>query len=336
MTDLQDIISKTGQTAEQVLTQFAEAQKQSWPLAAANYAGLAKVEEKQFDFGGFVIKVQFNPERIRSSAAKVDKQSIAERKCFLCEENRPSVQNVIGCGERFVILLNPFPIFHRHFTVSSLAHTNQLFFENIAEMLQIANNMEGFTLFYNGPECGASAPDHLHFQAGENDFMPVEAEFELLKTDKYNLLFETDSTKIRAFENYLRRMISIETTGFEEGVQAIQFFTEKFNRFQPEKTEPMLNVLCSYNNGKWVVHLFPRKLHRPSQFFAEGEAQLLISPASVDFGGVFITPRKEDFDKITAADIADIFEQVSIDDVVFSELKNELKNRLRINKTACL
>ena len=152
MNDLQNIISATGQTAEQVLNQFVEAQKQDWPLAAANYAGLARVEEKQFDFGGFVVKVQFNPERIRSSAAKVDTASIAARKCFLCDENRPAEQKAIGCGERFQILVNPFPIFHRHFTVSSLAHTDQLFFENIAEMLQIAKNMEGFTVFYNGPE----------------------------------------------------------------------------------------------------------------------------------------------------------------------------------------
>jgi len=325
MQQLQDIISETGQTAEHVLTQFAEAQKQSWPLAAANYAGLASVEEKQFDFDGFIIRVQFNPERIRSSAAKVDTASIAARKCFLCEENRPAVQIAIGCGERFQILVNPFPIFHRHFTVSSLAHTDQLFFENIANMLQIAKNMEGFTVFYNGPECGASAPDHLHFQAGENGFMPIEAEFEILKTDKNNLLSETGSIKIWAFENYLRRMISIETTGFEEAVQAIRFVTEKFYSFQPEKREPMLNVLCYFSDSKWTVHLFPRKLHRPSQFFAEGEAQLLISPASVDFGGVFITPRKEDFDKINAADIADIFEQVTVDDAIFRELKEEIK-----------
>lgn len=331
MVDLQNIISETGQTAEQVLTQFAEDQKQSWPLAAANYTGLASVDEKQFDFGGFVVKVQFNPERIRSSAAKVDTASIAARKCFLCDENRPAEQKVIRCGDRFQILVNPFPIFHRHFTVSSLAHTDQLFFENIAEMLQIAKNMEGFTVFYNGPECGASAPDHLHFQAGENGFMPVETEFEILKTDKNNLLSETGSTRIWAFENYLRRMISIEATGFEEAVQTIRFFTAKFHEFQPEKKEPMLNVLCYFSDAKWTVHLFPRKLHRPSQFFAEGEKQILLSPASVDFGGVFITPRKEDFDKITAADIADIFEQVTIDDAVFRELKKEIKIRLRIN-----
>jgi hypothetical protein len=124
-------------------------------------------------------------------------------------------------------------------------------------------------------------------------------------------------------------MISIETVLLEEGLKAIRFFTEAFHDFQLEKTEPMLNVLCGFSEGKWTVHLFPRKLHRPSQFFAEGAGQLLISPASVDFGGVFITPRKEDFDKIKKEDIKSIFEQVTIDDAVFEELKTTMKTGLK-------
>lgn len=327
MNDLQDIISESGQTAEQILRQFAEEQRESWPLAAANYAGLASVEEKQFDFDGFVIKAQFNPERIRSSAAKVDAKSVAERRCFLCLQNLPAEQKAISCGGDFQILVNPFPIFRSHFTIVSEIHTNQLFVPSIGEMLRITKLMEGFTLFYNGPECGASAPDHLHFQAGENGFLPVDWEYESIKYTG-ELLFSDDSTEIRAFENYLRKMITIETASFEKGVEIIRFFTEKFHQLQPEKSEPMLNVLSGFTNGKWTIHLFPRKLHRPSQFFAEGDAQILISPASVDFGGVFILPRKEDFDKITAADIAGIFEQVTVDEVVFGELKTFLKNFL--------
>ena len=327
MNDLQDIISETGQTAEQILRQFAKEQQESWPLAAANYAGLASVEEKQFDFGDFVVKVQFNPGRIRSSAAKVDAKSVAERRCFLCLQNLPAEQKAISCGGDFQILVNPFPIFHSHFTIVSAIHTNQLFVPNIGEMLRITRLMEGFTLFYNGPECGASAPDHLHFQAGEKDFLPINWEYESIKFSG-ELLFADESTEIRAFENYLRKMITIETTSFEKGTEITRFFTEKFHLFQPEKSEPMLNVLSGFANGKWIIHLFPRKLHRPSQFFAEGDAQILISPASVDFGGVFILPRKEDFDKITAADIAGIFEQVTVDDIVFSELKYFLKNFL--------
>ncbi len=328
MNDLQDIVSETGQATVQILNRFAKEQRESWPLAAVNYAGLASVEEKQFDFGGFVIKVQFNPGRIRSSAAKVDAKSVAERRCFLCLQNLPAEQKAISCGGDFQILVNPFPIFHSHFTIVSAVHTNQLFVPSIGEMLRITRLMEGFTLFYNGPECGASAPDHLHFQAGEKDFLPIDWEYESIKFSG-ELLFADESTEIRAFENYLRKMITIETTSFEKGVEITRSFTEKFHLFQPEKSEPMLNVLSGFTNEKWTIHLFPRKLHRPSQFFAEGDAQILISPASVDFGGVFILPRKEDFDKISAADIANIFEQVTVDDEMFRGLKKEIINRLR-------
>jgi len=242
-------------------------------------------------------------------------------------QNLPAEQKAISCGGDFQILVNPFPIFHSHFTIVSAIHTNQLLVPNIGEMLRISKLMEGFTLFYNGPECGASAPDHLHFQAGENGFLPIDWEYEGIKNSG-ELLFANESTEIRAFENYLRKMISVQTVSLENGTEIIRFFTEKFHLLQPEKSEPMLNVICSFENGKWIIHLFPRKLHRPSQFFAEGDAQILISPASVDFGGVFILPRKEDFDKITAADIAGIFKQVTVDDTVFGELKTFLKNFL--------
>jgi hypothetical protein len=193
-------------------------------------------------------------------------------------------------------------------------------------MLTIAKQMEGFLLFYNGPECGASAPDHLHFQAGETGFLPVETEFETLKGVPGSLLLQSGQLKIWAFDHYLRKMISFESSVLEQLLEAITKLYLRFGRMQPQKEEPMINLLCYFSKGKWVVHLFPRKLHRPSQFFAEGEKQLLISPASVDFGGVFITPRREDFDKIRMEDIRDIFSQVSLDDDNFLELKETMVN----------
>jgi ATP adenylyltransferase/5',5'''-P-1,P-4-tetraphosphate phosphorylase II len=285
------------------------------------------VEEKQFQFDGFQIKVQFNPERMRSSAAKVDKQSIAERKCFLCSENRPAEQNAIAFGDDYLILVNPFPIFKTHFTISCNSHIDQRFIPNVRALLELAQAMESFTVFYNGPECGASAPDHLHFQAGENGFMPIAADFERLKPTARKL-FSGSTANVWAFDNYLRKMISVETTSLAEGLRIIGIYFTHFQAMQPEKVEPMMNALCSYSGGKWTIHLFPRKLHRPRQFFAEGNDQLLISPASVDFGGVFITPRKEDFDKITMDDIEDIFNQVSLNQDTFRELTAKIENDL--------
>jgi ATP adenylyltransferase/5',5'''-P-1,P-4-tetraphosphate phosphorylase II len=330
MDQLLDIIANTKKTTVRILGEFIESQKLAWPLAAANYEGLKSVEDKQFQFDGFQVKVQFNPERMRSSAAKVDKQSIAERKCFLCNENRPVEQQAIAFGDQFVILVNPFPIFRTHFTISSNAHIDQQFLPNVKSMFEITAAMEGFTVFYNGPECGASAPDHLHFQAGESSFMPVTEEYEQMKKHSGRQLFSGNETTVWTFDNYLRKMVSVETRSISEGLDVIEVFYKRFQELHPEKAEPMLNVLCSFSSGHWTIHLFPRKLHRPSQFFAEGNDQLLISPASVDFGGVFITPRKDDFDKITKEDIVDIFEQVSLDQDSFKKMTEKMKSELKI------
>jgi ATP adenylyltransferase/5',5'''-P-1,P-4-tetraphosphate phosphorylase II len=305
---------------------FLLSQNQSWQLSADNYRGLMKVEEKELLIDGCQIRVQFNPERMRSSNAKTDQNSIAARKCFLCTENRPPEQISFDLGDNFLLLVNPFPIFHQHFTIPSVRHTPQLLSGSLTNLFAIARQIEGYTVFYNGPECGASAPDHLHFQAGENGFMPVESEFEQMIQKPGSLLYQSDQLKIWTFDDYLRKMISIETNNPEVGVLAIANLLDRFGEIQPEKTEPMINLLCYFRNGRWILHLFPRKLHRPRQFYEEGSHRLLISPASVDFGGVFITPRREDFDKITADDIKDIFDQVSLGDEAFLKLKLSITN----------
>lgn len=329
MEQLLDIITKTNKSATQVLHEFVETEKLIWPLAASNYKGLEKVEERSFQFDGFEIRVQFNPERMRSSVANVDKASIAARECFLCSENRPPEQDAIAFGNRFLILVNPFPIFKNHFTISCQSHIDQRFIPNVSSLLELAEAMEGFTVLYNGPECGASAPDHLHFQAGETDFMPIAEEFERLKSISGRNLFSGENTQVWAFDNYLRKMISVESASMAETLEIIGIYYRHFLKIQSEKIEPMMNALCSFSNGKWTVHLFPRKAHRPAHFYEEGEKQILISPGSVDFGGVFILPRLGDFDKINKENIVDILAQVCVDQDVFQELTEKIGMELK-------
>lgn len=323
MKQLQDIISKTNKSASQVLHDFVVAEKHIWPLAAANYKGLEKVEERSFQFDGFEIRAQYNPERMRSSVAEVDKDSIAARKCFLCSENRPPEQDAIAFGNQFLILVNPFPIFKTHFTITCNEHIDQRFIPNVQSLLELARAMEGYTVFYNGPECGASAPDHLHFQAGESGFMPIGDDFIRLKSTARKI-YSGEETQVWAFDNYLRKMISVETSSLDEGLRITGIYYTHFQAMQPDKIEPMMNVLCSFSDGKWIIHLFPRKAHRPTHFSEKGEKQILISPGSVDFGGVFILPRREDFDKITKEDIADILEQVCVDQSTFQVLTEKI------------
>ncbi len=327
MDQLLDIIKKTNKPVTQVLQEFVEAEKLTWPLAASNYKGLEKVEERNFQFDGFQVMSQFNPERMRSSVAEVDKQSIAARKCFLCSENRPPEQDGIPFGDDFLILVNPFPIFKNHFTISCNRHIDQRFIPSVKTLLKLARAMYGFTVFYNGPECGASAPDHLHFQAGESSFMPISEDFDRLKQTARKL-YSNDQTEVWAFDNYLRKMISIETNSMEEALKVIDVYYKHFAAMQLEKVEPMMNVLCSFSDGKWTIHLFPRKAHRPTHFYEEGEKQILISPGSVDFGGVFILPRREDFDKISKENIVDILTQVCVNQDTFLELTEKIRNSL--------
>jgi len=302
------------------LQSFLNEQKGNWPLAASNYKGLDKVEEKEFQFDGFKIKVQFNPERIKSTAAKVDKEDIEKRACFLCEANRPEQQKKIDLDNDYSLLLNPFPILKKHFTIAKNQHTDQNFIDHIGDLVNLAETLEGYSVFYNGPKSGASAPDHMHFQAGENDFMPIDTEFLDRKKNYGKLVTWNGRFEVYRYNQYLRKVISIEADRAKDIVSAGKNFYRFFEKLQAEETEPMLNAICVYKNNKYRLHIFPRKLHRPAQFFAEGEKQFLISPGAVDMGGVIITPRKEDFDKITKEDIVNIYKQVSLDDLVFDKL----------------
>jgi len=298
--------------------ELLDSQVKKWNLASVNYRLLANVRTREIDFNDFRLLVQFNPERIRSSAAKVDTKSIEERPCFLCEMNRPPEQTGVDFSDDMVILVNPFPIFPKHLTIPSEEHILQRIKNNFGKMLDLAKSLPEFVIFYNGPECGASAPDHLHFQAGNKGFLPIEKDFEdkrLLTQMKSDRHFETWQWK-----HYLRGIISLHGSNVEMIMKSFNDIYEGLSEIQQGKPEPMLNILVYFADGRWIVHIIPRKLHRPSQYFAEEEKKILLSPASVDLGGVLIVPREEDFEKITAEDISDIFRQVCLDDSEINKL----------------
>jgi hypothetical protein len=294
------------------VNELFDSQLKDWDLAAINYQLLSKVKTKKIDFDGFKILVQFNPERIKSSAAKVDSRSIEARPCFLCGKNRPPQQKGVFFPEDFIILINPFPIFAKHLTIPSEAHVDQRIKNQFSKMLDLSVALTGYVVFYNGPECGASAPDHLHFQAGNRGFLPVEEDFHNRKF--VSLIFKTEGNEIWHWKHYRRGIITFHGNSVKQLTEAFAAFYENFSKIQVGKSEPMLNILAYYSEEKWTIHLIPRKIHRPKQFFAEGEKQILLSPASVDLGGVIIVPREEDFNKITSADIEDIFAQVCLDE----------------------
>lgn len=308
-------------TSEQARKLIKDQQKE-WELAKKNYAGLAHVKSRKLAFDGFDMMVQFNPERIRSSAAKVDAKSIEARPCFLCQNNLPKEQRGIPVLDKYMILVNPFPIFPEHLTIPHLDHTDQLIEDKFGDMLEISRLLEEFTVFYNGPKCGASAPDHFHFQAGIKRFMPIE--FDYRKGLFFHDATQKNGVEIISWRDYGRSIITFSGREKKQLEEALAKVFEELKYLQPYEAEPMLNILSSFYQGRWHIHVFPRKLHRPWQYFEEGEKQILLSPASVDMGGVLITPREEDFDKLTTGDAKNIFDQVCLDEDECSKLLNKI------------
>lgn len=292
-----------------------------WELARLNFDALDKVRNKSFAFDGFDIKVQFNPARIQSTAAKVDPKSIKERKCFLCSSNLPTEQKGLPYGNEYTILVNPFPIFKEHFTIPTKAHVDQLILNRYGDMLDLAKSLDNYSIFYNGPKCGASAPDHAHFQAGNKGFMPLEKDIKKILNE---LIYKDTDISAYLLKNYLRNGFLIESKNKE---RAVDFFKKLYSLLEIKdgEEEPMLNIITWYEADTWFSCIFPRDKHRPDCFFAEGDQNILISPASVDMGGVFITPQEKDFDKITAKDIQNILKEVCISDDKVKQIVNEIK-----------
>lgn len=279
-----------------------------WDLARKNYGGLKNFKTKSFDFWHYHIDVQFNPERIVSSAAKVDAKSIGDRPCFLCQKNLPSQQHGLPIDDRFIALVNPFPIFPEHLTIPNLDHTDQRIFENFGPMLDLAASLHEFVVFYNGPKCGASAPDHLHFQATKKGSLPIEKDY--LNDNCCRTVLCTGGLTISYWPDYQRGIFTLSSKYKGQLIDSFYQVYRKLQTAQPYGEEPMMNILISFGQDGWVAHVVPRKLHRPTAYFETDEKQILISPASVDMGGVLIAPREEDFMKITKEDIKGIFGQV--------------------------
>jgi hypothetical protein len=307
--------------SEKIEDLFSE-QLIEWELAKVNYGHLKKVNTRKLDFGDFEIIVQFNPERMRSSIAKVDTRSIEARPCFLCGRNRPSIQRGVPFEDSLTVLVNPFPIFPRHLTIPSEDHIDQRIRPHFLRMLSLAEALPDYVVFYNGPQCGASAPDHFHFQAGNRGFLPIENDFSARKFTR--MVSAKQGIEIWQWTGYQRGILTLKGTDKEKLIRAFNHFFDSFSAIQKDRPEPMLNMLVYHTESEWVVHLLPRKQHRPAQFFEEGPGKILLSPASVDLGGVIITPREEDFLKINVDDVKDIFRQVCMEEVELTGLISNL------------
>ena len=282
-------------------------QMRDWDLAGANYAALASASTRSLQLGESTITLQFNPERRRSSAAALDKKSLARRKCFLCTENQPAKQKAVLWGDHFKIQVNPYPIFKRHLTIADLHHEPQRFAGRVGDMLQIAKALPDFVVFYNGPMCGASAPDHAHFQAGAKGEMPLPDEMNHATT---HLLADGDEGFIGFVDSLGRNLCTIETST----QRAAERYAMRLLDLLPVPegaSEPMINALCWWDTTQrsWRLVIFPRRKHRPA-CYGEGEGRLLLSPGAVDMGGLWAVPERKDFDALMPETIQALYDEL--------------------------
>lgn len=292
------------------IEELYQSQLNSWPLVADNYRNLQKTLKRTLLFGNFSVDIQHNPGRVRSTCAKTQEGHIKERPCFLCAENLPAEQKGLLILERYLLLINPYPIFSRHLTISDINHTPQLIHNRISDILKLSKKLNNYTLFYNGPGCGASAPDHFHFQAVPKNALPVDREYEQLLKHNSRCLKQDKNGAIYMIDSFLRECVIFESDN-------IKWVEENFNHILTKcflnegGQEPMINVLANFCCGTFRLFLFPRAAQRPLFFYKTGNDKIVVSPASVEMGGTIITPRKEDFEKITKQDVIRIFEEVS-------------------------
>lgn len=313
--------------AEKVTSQLVDAflleQLAEWEQARNNFAALSGVKVKELDVDGMKIKVQFNPARIVSSAAKVDAKSLKERKCFLCAANRPAVQRGIDWGEKYTILINPFPIFPRHLTIPDKNHVDQLIKGRIADMVSLAADLKGYTVFYNGPKCGASAPDHMHFQAGNSDFLTIGKVLEEAELVPLQVVDDGEAV-LSVAQDLPLNMFIIDTTDAHAAQDLFGRLYDAMTIPEGEK-EPMMNILCYLTEDEEVrLVVIPRKRHRPSFYGTEGENSMLLSPASVDMGGVFITPLEKDFNRLDADLVRQVYEELCLNDDEMNDIIQKL------------
>ncbi|MEN9443373.1 MAG: hypothetical protein RIS47_263, partial [Bacteroidota bacterium] len=264
---------------------------------------------------GLLFRLQFNPARMVSAAAKVDALSIGARPCFLCAQNRPMEQKPLPLDEDFDLLVNPFPIFSRHFTLTQKGHCRQEITGRLRQMLHFAQLLPDDVVFYNGPKCGASAPDHAHFQSGNAALLPLVADPENAFSRFGKLLIDRD-LKLWAIEDGFRRFWYAEAKNPDEIVACMELlFSELL--IKDGEYEPGMNLLARFENTMYKFWVYPRAKHRPWQYDAAEADRLLISPASVEFGGLIPLAREEDFWKMDAELLRNVLHQVGISAVDF-------------------
>ena len=308
------------------ISRFFNRQLEVWTDARHRFRDLKHVETRQFSDQ---LKLQWNPARIVSTGAKIDKKTLGERPCFLCDKNRPKEQMSKQIDEKFHLLVNPFPILPVHFTIPARKHQPQLIYKNYGEMHRFISLHSDLMVFYNGPKCGASAPDHLHFQAGTNGILPLQTNWQRLSRNLTDVISLNDEEKIAVVRDFLVPAFVIISKSAESD-EALFHRLYKAMPQRGDETEPMMNIISWRKGEEFISVVIPREKHRPEAYFAEGDAQFVVSPGALDMSGLIITPREEDFRKLTEEKALSLLQECGVSE----EKMNAIIAKLKASKDA--
>jgi uncharacterized protein DUF4922 len=284
-------------------------QTQTWPLLAKGVEGLAQAKTRRVQIDWFDLFIRHIPHRIGNTTAPVDSESLAKRPCFLCAENLPPEEEGLRFDSDFTVYCNPFPIVDRHLTIAHREHGPQRIANRFGNMLDLAAALPGYFVCYNGPECGASAPDHMHFQAGSRGLFPIER-------DSAGLTGLT-------IPRYGRNVLLLRGGDRSALIDRMDRAVDLLGAMTGKSPEPLINIAVFREKEEWATYLFPREKHRP-QVFHTGE--LTVSPASIDLCGIFVVPLARDFEIVTGDAIAAIFREVTLPDSQFAEVAQKLES----------
>ena len=313
---------KQNQDREKGLTDFFHNQLNQWQDVSKRFEELKGVQTREV---GSAL-AQFNPARLVSTGAKIDKATLAKRPCFLCEKNRPVEQIVLPFGEGFDILVNPFPILPVHFTIPSRHHQLQAIAENYVQIHRLLRAYPQLMVFYNGPKCGASAPDHLHFQAGTSGILPLQRDWQRLYETSLPLLKLNGTEGIYEIKDYICPALAIVSHTEKHDIELFSRLYEALP-LKEDETEPMMNIVAWRNGDAFISVVFPREKHRPDCYSTDGEAQCLVSPGSLDMAGLMILPRQSDFEEMTSERAKAVLREVSLSDEAMAEVVKRIRNK---------
>lgn len=297
---------------EDALRRFFTRQLETWAEADKNYRDLQDVKSRELHCGNSMLRIQYNPARMVSTGASIDKKTITQRPCFLCAAQRPQEQIVKAIDSRFEMLVNPYPILPLHLTLPTRSHQPQQIKGNFHEFYKILGRYPRLMVFYNGPRCGASAPDHAHLQAGTSGMLPLQTEWARLSSNAETLLTERDGATIVLVKDYVVPVFAIRCKQTDDGLALFGKLYKALPR--PEDGgEPMMNIIAWRNDREYIVAVIPRQKHRPDCYYSEQESEKrIVSPGALDMAGLIITPRKDDFDRLTEAESVAILKECGI------------------------